>query len=100
MAEPVSQERKQSLPERLQQHPQLWARVERLLDLVEGGEQEIIKAAEAEECVGAQLQQLGQETLQAWAETRQTRQARYWEQRPGVTRKKKKVFTGTPATGA
>ncbi|HZS04022.1 MAG TPA: hypothetical protein VFD58_04230 [Blastocatellia bacterium] len=52
MAENVRQERKKSVPERLQQHPKLWARVEQLLDLVEGTEPEVIKAAEAEQLVG------------------------------------------------
>ena len=99
MAENVRQERKKSLPERLQQHPKLWARVEQMLDLVEGTESEIIKAAEAERLVGEHLQQLGQETLQAWAEERHQRQVSYWEGRAGVNRKEKKDSTGTRATG-
>ena len=86
MAEPLRQERRKSLPERLQQHPKLWARIEQMLDLVEGSEQEIIKAAEAERLVGEQLQQLGQETLQAWAQERHDRQVGYWERREGVNR--------------
>src|SRR5437868_15142350 len=98
MAENVRQERKKSLPERLQQHPKLWARVEHMLDLVEGTEPEIMKAAEAERLVGEDLQQLGQETLQAWAEERHQRQVSYWERRAGVNRKEKKNSTGTPAT--
>ena len=100
MAEKVGQERKKSVPERLQQHPKLWARVEQMLDLVEGTGQEIIKAAEAEQMVGEQLQQLGQETLQAWAEEQHERQASYWERRDGVNRKEKKDSTGTRCWGA
>lgn len=96
MAENVQQERKKSVPERLQQHPKLWARVEQMLDLVEGTEQEVIKAAEAERLVGEQLQQLGQEALQAWAVARHDRQVSYWERRAGVNRKEKKDSTGTP----
>ena len=98
MAENARLEKKKSLPERLQQHPELWGRVEQMLDLVEGTEQEVIKAAEAERLVGEQLQQLGQEAMQAWAEERQARQVRYWEGRKGVNRKEKKVSTGTRAT--
>lgn len=98
MTETVRQERKKSLPERLQQHPKLWARVEQMLDLVEGSQAEVIKAAEAERLVGAQLQQLGQETLQAWAEERHDRQVSYWEGRQGVNRKEKKDSTGIHAT--
>lgn len=63
-----------------------------MLDLVEGTEQEVIKAAEAERLVGEQLQQLGQETLQAWAEERHDRQVSYWERRQGVNRKEKKTL--------
>lgn len=99
MSESMRLEGKRSLQERLRQHPKLSARVEQLLDLIEGCEQEVVKAAEAELLVGQQLQQLGQETLQAWAEERQDRQARYWEGRDGVNRKEKKDSTGTRATG-
>ena len=90
-------ERKKSLTERLQEHPELWERVERMLDLVENAGGDVVKAAEAEQQVGEQLQQLGQEVLQAWAERQQQRQMQYWEGREGVNRKEKKDSTGTPA---
>lgn len=92
------EERKKSLAERLEQYPRLKARVEEMLDLVESREQEVEKAAEAEEIVGEQLQQIGQETLQVWAENRHERQRRYWEGRTGVSRKEKKDSTGTRGT--
>lgn len=90
--------RKKSLPERLQEHPELWSRIEQMLDLVENAGGDVVKAAEAERRVGEQLQQLGQEALQAWAERQQERQMRYWEGRSGVNRKEKKDSTGIPAT--
>jgi hypothetical protein len=99
MSESTRLEGKRSLQERLRQHPKLLARVEQMLDLIEGSEQEVIKAAEAEQLVGEHLQQLGQETLQAWAEERHDRQAAYWGRREGITRKEKKDSTGTRATG-
>lgn len=99
MSESTRLEGKRSLPERLRQHPKLWARMEQMLDLIEGSEQEIVKAAEAEQLVGEHLQQLGQETLQAWAEERHDRQSAYWERREGINLKEKKVSTGTLATG-
>ncbi|MFN0110379.1 MAG: hypothetical protein ACKVZH_16100 [Blastocatellia bacterium] len=99
MSESARLEGKRSLQERLRQHPKLLARFEQMLDLIEGGEQEITKAAEAEQFVGEQLQQLGQETLQAWAEDRHDRQAAYWERRDGINRKEKKSSTGTRAMG-
>lgn len=98
MSESTRLEGNRSISERLRQHPKLCARIEQILDLIEGSEQEIIKAAEAEELVGEQLQQLGQETLQAWAEERHERQAAYWERREGINRKEKKDSTGTRGT--
>ncbi len=92
------EKRKKSLPERLQEHPELWERVERMLDLVENARGDVVKAAEAERQVGEQLQQLGQEVLQEWAERQQERQMSYWEGRRGVNRKEKKDSTGIPAT--
>ena len=91
-------EKKRSLSERLQEHPELWERIERMLDLVENAEGDVVKAAEAERQVGEQLQQLGQEVLQAWAERQQQRQMSYWDGRGGINRKEKKGSTGTPAT--
>lgn len=91
-------EKKKSLLERLQEHPELWPRIEQILDLVENAGGDVVKAAEAERRVREQLRQLGQETLQAWAEGQQERQMRYWEGRSGVNRKEKKDSTGIPAT--
>ena len=99
MSENLRREAKKNLSERLQQHPKLLARVGQMLDLVEGEGEQVIKAAEAERLVGEQLRQLGQETLQAWAEERHDRQVGYWERRQGVNRKKKKDSTGTRAMG-
>ena len=91
-------ERKKSLPERLQEHPELWSRIEQMLDLVEDAGADVVKAAEAERRVGEQLQQFGQEVLEAWAKQQHQRQVRYWEGRAGVNRKEKKLSTGTRAT--
>jgi hypothetical protein len=90
-------ERKQSLEERLREHPELRVRVARLLDVVEDAAGEVTRADEAEQRVAEELQQLGQEALQAWAEEQQARQMAYWEQRAGVNRKEKKDSTGTRA---
>jgi hypothetical protein len=92
------EQRKKSLAERIQEHPELWERIERMLDLVENAGGDVVKAAEAERQVGEQLQQLGQEVLQAWAERQNQRQMEYWDSRRGVNRKEKKASTGTPAT--
>lgn len=87
------------LGERLAEHPALQARVEQLLALIEGGQGERRTAAAAEEQVGEELRQLGQATLQAWAETQERQQEQYWDARAGVNRKEKKSSPGTRATG-
>lgn len=97
MSEGTLLEGKRNVQERLRQHPKLLARVEHMLNLIEGSDLEITKAAEAEQFVGEQLQQLGQETLQAWAQEQHDRQTRYWETRDGINRKEKKSSTGTRA---
>src|SRR5262245_14789186 len=91
-------ERKKSLAERLQEHPELWERIERRLDVVENPGGDVVKAAEAERRVGEPLQQLGQEVLQAWAARQNQRQLSYWEGRGGVNRKETKDSPGRPAT--
>jgi hypothetical protein len=85
-------EKRKSLSERIQEHPELWERIERMLDLVENAGGDVVKAAEAERQVGEELQQLGQEVLQAWAERQQQRQMEYWDGRRGVNRKEKKAL--------
>lgn len=56
------------LMQRLNRHPQLRARVERLLGVVEDATGDIIKADTAERRVIEELRQMGQEALTAWAE--------------------------------
>lgn len=56
------------LMQRLNRHPQLRARVERLLGVVEDATGDIIKADAAECRVIEELRQLGQEVLTAWAQ--------------------------------
>lgn len=98
MRESKEFEEQQELGERLAAHPALRARVEQLLALVEGGSQARLTAAGAEERVGEELRQLGQATLQAWAEGQHQRQEQYWDARAGVNRKEKKSSPGTRAT--
>ena len=90
--------RKKSLAERLREHPQLRARLEALLDVVEDVAGDVVKADEAEQRVLEELRRCGQEALQAWAEQQHERQVRYWEARAGVCRKEKKDSTGTRAS--
>lgn len=82
------------IDERLANYPDLRQRVEQLLDIVEGQHGEILKADEVELLVGEHLRGLGQELIQDWAQTQSSRQENAWDQRPGVSRKEKKLYGG------
>lgn len=88
-----------SIDERVREHPQLRARIERLLEVVEDAAGDLCKADEAEQRVVEELRRMGQAALQAWAERQHQQQKRYWDERAGVTRKEKKDSTGIRASG-
>jgi hypothetical protein len=81
----------QTLEERLRAYPELRARFEEMLAIVENAEGDIVKADEAEERVLEELRQLGQSALQGWAERKQRRLQSESEGQVGVTRKVKKT---------
>jgi hypothetical protein len=90
---------KQSLEERLREHPLLYARIDQLLGVVENAAGDVEKAAEAERRMIEELRQMGQEALQSWAERRQQAVEVVAEADPELRRKEKKVSTGGPALG-
>jgi len=59
--------RKQSLEERLNDLPELRAKVERMLDLIDNAGGDVEKAADAERRVTEELRQMGNELLHGWA---------------------------------
>lgn len=80
------------LEERLREYPELRARFEEMLGIVENADGDIVKADEAEERVIQELRQLGHEALQGWAERKQRRVQRECEGQTGVARKEKKTL--------
>ncbi|MBV5274583.1 MAG: ISKra4 family transposase [Lamprocystis purpurea] len=76
---------------RLNQHPQLRARIERLVDLVEDAGDDLRKADEAERRVIEEVRRLGQEVLEDWADGQVTKRAEELDQTPGVWRDGKKL---------
>jgi hypothetical protein len=82
------------IDERLANFPDLRQRVEQLLDIVEGQQGEILKADEVEQFVDQHLRSLGQELIHNWAQTQSYRQQKAWSQRPGVSKKEKKLYGG------
>lgn len=85
---------RRSLEERLADYPKVRERIEELLEIVEGDEEEVRRADEIEEQVDQQVRGLGRETIQSWAQTQAARQERAWSRRGGVTRKEKKDCGG------
>lgn len=87
--------RRKSLEDRLREHPQLRERIERMLDVMENADGEVVKADEAEQRFIEELRKIGQEALQGWAEGQQEQLDHHWNEREGVSRKEKKNSTGT-----
>lgn len=81
-----------TLEERLGEYPELRARFEEMLAIVENAAGDIVKADEAEQRVIEELRALGQSALQGWAERKQRRVQKQSEQQVGVTRKVKKTL--------
>lgn len=88
-----------TLEARLREYPELRARFEAMLAIVENADGDIVKADEAEEQVITELRQLGRSALQGWAERKQRRVQKESEERSGVTHKVKKTSTGTRDSG-
>ncbi len=80
---------KRSLEERLREHPELRARFEQMLALVENAEGDCGRADEAELRVLEQVRGLGRELLQDWPEVGQARVEQAWDKRRDVSRKEK-----------
>src|SRR3990172_7045497 len=85
--------RKRNLEERLRDLPEVSARVERMLDLIENAAGDVEKAAEAERRVTEELRQMGNEVLHGWARRQQQKKENKFNSAKGVNRKGKKTST-------
>ena len=81
---------------RLQRYPELQAKVDALLDLVENAAGDATKADEAEQRVFEELRQMGQQAIQAWAERKQQRIETDCDARSDLARKEKKASLADP----
>jgi hypothetical protein len=79
---------------RLNKHPQLRSRIERLVDLVEDAGDDLRKADEAERHVIEEVRRLGQEVLEDWAEGQVAKRGEELDRTPGVWREGKKNSAG------
>jgi hypothetical protein len=84
--------RKESLEERLQDHPELRVKFERMLDIIENAGGDVEKAAEAERRVMEELRQMGNDVLHSWAHRQERKKEEEFNQKPGVNRKVKKTL--------
>ena len=90
------------LEARLKRHPLLHKRIETLLGIVEDSEGNLDKANAAEERVIQELQQMGKETLQYWAEEKEFQKTEKYKesnQQNKIKNKGKKKSIGTQRTG-
>lgn len=91
--------RKPGVEERLRDQPELRAKIELLLDVVENAAGDVEKAAEAERRVTEELRQMGNEALHAWARRQAGRKEDEFAGKPGVQRKEKKTSIGGRGSG-
>ena len=73
-----------SLEERLRAHPELSAKMESLLAVVENASGDVEKAAEAERRVTEELRQVGNEALHGWARGQAQRKEEDVAQQPVI----------------
>lgn len=84
-----------SLEERLKEHPELKAKIEAMLAIIENAGGDVEKAAEAERRIIEELRQMGNEVLHGWARRQQEKKEAEYNAQSGVNRKEKKSSTGT-----
>lgn len=82
--------------QRLQRHPELQAKFESLLDIVDNAAGDALKADEAEQLVFEELRRMGQQAIQAWAERKQQHVETDCDARSDLARKQKKASLAHP----
>ena len=83
------------MSERLEKHPELKERFERIMDIVENVSGEVEKANEAERRAIEAVRQLGNEILLGWAQRQQQKKENECDQKVELSRKEKKRSTGS-----
>lgn len=83
--------KRESVGERLERHPALKARMERMLDVVENASGDLRRADDAERQAIEELRQMGLEVMQDWGQKNANEAAREFEAQGGVAREVKKT---------
>jgi chromosome segregation ATPase len=82
---------------RLREYPELQAKIETMLAIIENAGGDVEKAAEAERRIIEELQQMGNEVLHGWARRQQQKKEEEYNAKPGMNRKEKKPSIGSAA---
>jgi hypothetical protein len=94
---PTPSQTPENFEQRLNAHPELRAKFEVLLSVVENAQGDLILADAAEQRVIEELRQLGQVALQDWATREEQQQsAAFRQEHPTVNRGGKKNSIGIP----
>jgi hypothetical protein len=91
--------RVQFLIEKLEAYPEVFARVERILEVVENETGEVRTADQAEEFLVQELRKLGHDALHGWAEKKEENLAREYGSRTEMVRREKKGSHGKRGLG-
>jgi hypothetical protein len=83
------------LVRRLREYPELKAKIEAMLAIIENAGGDVEKAAEAERRIIEELRQMGNQVLQSWARRQEEKKEEEYAAKPGLNRKEKKSSTGT-----
>lgn len=87
--------KKKGLEERLSQHPQLRAKIEAILDVVENESGEWDVANDVEDRLIGELRKMGQEVYQGWAKNQKEKKEEEAKKKQKVYKHGKKKFIGT-----
>ena len=77
---------------RLGEYPELKAKIEAMLAIIENAGGDVEKAAEAERRIIEELRHMGNEVLQGWARRQQQKKEEEYNAQSGMNRKEKKAL--------
>ena len=80
---------------RLREYPELKAKIETLLAIIENAGGDVEKAAEAERRIVEEMRKMGNEVMHSWARHQQQKKEAEYQAKPGMNRKEKKTSIGT-----
>ena len=80
---------------RLNQYPEMKAKMENLLGIIENAGGDVEKADEAERRIIEELRRMGNEVLQSWTRQQQGKKEEEYQAKAEMNRKEKKASTGT-----